>query len=590
MKKLCATIICIFIAITMMMPSVFAAGDEGVLTLPGDDGTEYPVTGISDSSYSNDENVIKLIVPENIVRLGERAFYGCINLKQIKLHNKIQRIGKDAFKETAFYNDDNNWLDNVLYIDDVLIKADPGISEVYKVREGTRLIADGAFEDCKNLKSIVLPDTVEYVGKDAFSGTALMDNTENWSDNALIINHVLISVDKEYASTFSVPEGIKTIADGAFEHSKITTVTTPDTLKFIGCNAFFDCQELSTAYLGKSVKTLGRDAFQMCNKLNAINLNEENEHFKVIDGVLYDHSLTSVVRCPQTKSGKITLPHTIKRINAYAFENCTEIKSVEIPNGCVFIGKSSFSKCEKLDISLPETIEYIDANAFRFCNSLESVRIPDNVNFLGEYAFSCCRNLKEATIGDGVKELKAHLFESCENLDVVSLGANIEKIDNTTFVSTKYLDNASNYQNGMLIASDRYLIKTARDLKNCCIPNGIAIIADGAFEYPAGNGVLSEIHLPATIEKINWGAFQEIPKAVPVHYAGSIHNFIEVTDFDWDCINLYTSDFTSAVWSVSIIFGVFGDSVVALVVVENIKRKQATANEKEDEDENESTK
>ena len=62
MKKLCSIMICIVLMVSMVTVSASATANEGVLTLPEDDGTGYPVTGVSDS-YSNDEEIYKVIVP-----------------------------------------------------------------------------------------------------------------------------------------------------------------------------------------------------------------------------------------------------------------------------------------------------------------------------------------------------------------------------------------------------------------------------------------------------------------------------------------------------------------------------------------------
>ena len=546
MKRLSAVIICTVIMISMITVSVSAAENNGVLTLPKDDGTGYPITGVSDF-YSYHKDVNKVIVPESIVRLEEQAFYACTNLKQIKLHDNIQRIGKQAFEKTAYYEDSDNWFDGVLYIGDVLIKANPDIvSKTYQVKAGTRLIADGAFENCKSLKSIVLPDTIEYVGADAFSGTALMTDEKNWLNNSLIINHVLVSVEKEYNGVFSVPDGIRTVADGAFEHSKVTEVTTPESLKFIGYNAFWDCQELVSVHLGKSVETLGRGPFRMCNKLKTTSVHADNKHFSVVDGVLYNHQVSEVIRCPQKMVGYITLPNSVKNINAYSFECCDELERVDLPFGCVFIGNAAFYLCTELkNIIFPTTMEYIDSSAFSYRSSLESIVVPDNVYYLGKYAFNYCLNLKEVVIGNGVKELKYCLFESCKKLDYVTLGKNIRRIDDTVFLFTKYVSNVDNYKVGLLISSDKYLIKVAQDVRTCYIPDGITIIADGAFENLSKEGYLREVYVPSSIECFNWGAFYDIPETVPIYYDGTIEKFIDITNFDRNCINLYTSDVNS---------------------------------------------
>ncbi len=583
MKKLIITIFCFLITVVISVGTVSAASDEGVLKLPEDDGTGYPVTGVSDS-YSNDDEVTKVIIPENIVRIDDKTFYGCSNLNQIRTHDKIQRIGADAFFGTAYYKDQDNWNNGVLYIGDCLIKADPDkISSTYTVRNGTRLIADEAFKDCENLTSIEFPETVQYVGKDAFIGTELFNNKENWTDNSLLIGHVLISFDKEYEGVFSLPTTVATIADGAFEHSKVTEIITLDSLKYIGQDAFWDSQNLKSISLGASVKTLGRGPFRMCDNLEKITVDSRNENFAVVDGVLYNKQLSAVIRCPEKLSGTVTLPASVYKINAYAFEWCTEIEGVVIPEGCLFIGNSAFSVCENLsDINIPETMEYIDHYAFSYCNSIESMNICDNVTYLGRYVFTCCMNLKDITIGNGLIELKEGLFESCEKLANVSLGENLEEINESAFANTKYVSDVSNYEYGLLISSDKYLIKVAQDVSSCYIPSGITLVADGAFEKLSESYLLEDVHVPASLKKFNWGAFRDVPSGVPVHFDGTIHKFIDITDVDWDCINLYTKDYSSTIWSVVITTLITLAFTIGILTFNYVKKKHVVE-ETEDE-------
>lgn len=586
MKRFIAAIMCVAIVLTMSTVTAFASSeDSSVLKLPEDDGTGYPVTGISGDSYKNNDDVTKLVVPENITRLGERVFIGCSNLEQIKLHDKIQVIGESAFERTAYYEDKDNWENGVLYIGDALIKADSKkIGEIYSIRKGTRIIADGAFKDCQKLSSITVPDTVEYVGTDAFVGTAYFETQENWSDNMLVLDHLLLAIDNEYAGIVDVPEGIITIADGAFAHSKITELTTPDSLKYIGYNAFWDCQNLTKVSIAKSVTTIGRGPFRMCTDLSDIFVHEENEMFSVVDGVLYNKQLSAVIRCPHRLTGDVVIPRSVTKINAYAFEWCTGIESIAIPEGCVFIGNSAFSVCENLsDVILPESMEYIDHYAFSYCNSIESIAVPDNVYYLGKYAFTCCMDLKEVVLGDKITVLKEGLFESSEKLNTVNLGGNIEEISDSAFRFTKYISNVSKYRNGLLIASDKYLIKVAQDVVNCTIPSGVTVIADGAFENLSEESSIKEVHVPSSVKKFNWGAFVDVPEKIPVYYSGSWNSFVSKTEFDWDCINLHTTDFKTTIWSVVTLSGVFVLFVSGMVIFNNLKKRYDQEAETEDE-------
>lgn len=579
MKKVLSLFLCLMITASAFSLTASAVTDDGVLTLPEDDGSGYPVTGILDS-YKYDESIYKLIVPDNIIRIGSQAFYFCENLEQIKLNDKIQKIGEEAFYGSAYYEEKDNWTDGVLYIGDCLIKANPyAVSDSYEVRNGTRLIADGAFNDCKNLSSIIIPDTVEYIGSNVFTDTAFFGNQDNWKNGALILDYLLIAADRYYTGVFNVPDGIRTIADDAFTNcSQITEVTTPDSLKHIGQNAFFDCQKLTNISIGKSVETLGRGPFRMCTALQSVTVNNENKYFAAADGILYNKQLSSVLRCPQKTVGKVTLPDSVTKINSYAFEFCSELESVEIPSGCVFIGDSAFAYCEILsDVTIPESTEYIDINAFSYCNRIASVSVPDNVRHLGRCAFTCCTNLKEVRIGNGVTVITDSLFESCEKLKKVVLGDNIESISSTAFRDTAYISDVKNYQNGLLISSDKYLIKAAPDVKKCIIPSGVTLIADGAFDYPSENGSISEIHIPSSVEQLDIYTFSGVPDTVPIYYDGNVSNF------GYEDLNLYTADFYTLVWAMVAFIGALCVFVLTVWISDSYKKRHNQSEETEEE-------
>jgi len=573
MKRLIAIIFCLAFVLAALPVAASVSSEGCLLTLTEDDHTGYPVTGISGNRYQYNHEVTKLVVPPNIIRLGYGLFIGCSNLSQIELHDKIQVIGERAFERTAYYEDETNRIDGVLYIGDALIRADPQmISHSYTVRQGTRIIADGAFRDCKNLHAISLPDTVEYVGTDAFAGTSLFENQEAWQDGMLIADHVLLALHPTYSGVLSVPENIKTIADGACKGSRITALITSDSLRYIGYHAFWDCRNLQTVRLGKSVQTLGRGPFRLCDELSEICVQEDNPYFAVKDGVLYDKQQTTVIRCPHRRSDSVTLPASVTKISAYAFERCAELESVVIPEGCLFIGNSAFSTCEKLtDVALPESMEYIDHYAFAYCNGLESVVIPDRVNYLGKYVFTCCMGLHQAIIGNGVTTLREGLFESAKNLNNVTLGNSICKISGSVFWDTDYISNVARYKNGLLIASDRYLLKAAHDVTSCNIPAGVTVIADGAFENLTEE--LREIRVPSSVKSFDRDAFSDIPETVPVYYAGSWSSFARRANFDPARINLYTTDFDGMLGAFAALCAVLTSLTLGMLTFEYHKRK-----------------
>lgn len=577
MKKMIAMCICFMMLLCPI--STMAQTEQGVLTLPEEDGTLYPVRGVS-YGYNNNETVEKVIVPENIIRLGDEVFLNNTNLREIDLHSKIQKIGKEAFAGTAYYNDFRKWENGVLYIEDCLIKANADeIASTYEIRPGTRLIAKGAFEGCENLQEILLPETIEYVGEDAFAGTAFYNNSENWENDVLVLGDLLIKVSENYTGVLEVEEGIQTIADGAAKGcTNLKEVVVPESMVHIGENAFLDCTNLKKVTLGKNVETLGRGPFFQCDLLTEILVNEENIHFEVVDGILFDEEFTAVVKCPQQLSGQVLLPETVSVIQAYAFAGCENLKRVILSDNCVFLGYMAFSECESLsNLTIPPKMEYIDHYAFTGA-MLEEIMIPDHVKYLGKGAFANCENLKLAVIGNGIPGLQEELFENCHNLEYVQLGKNLTYIERTAFKNTKFIYDIRNYKNGVFVVSDQYLLKVAPDVVECEVPEGVEVIADGAFEY-VNNAELKKIHLPKSLKAYNRLAFNDVSEDVKISYSGSIWEFTDVADGAWHSINLVTSDFRKmTIWILVL-------AAALLFVIEMILQSNKVQEEEDDEDE-----
>jgi hypothetical protein len=89
-------------------------------------------------------------------------------LTDIKLPANVQEIKSHAFYGTGYYNNPDNWDNNVLYIDNYLIQGNEKLSGNYTIKDGTTLIANWAFTKNKNLTSVIMPDSVKYLGKGLF--------------------------------------------------------------------------------------------------------------------------------------------------------------------------------------------------------------------------------------------------------------------------------------------------------------------------------------------------------------------------------------------------------------------------------------
>ena len=107
-------------------------------------------------------------IPNSVTSIDSEAFENCLNITEITISDNVISIGANAFYNSGYYNNESNWKDKVLYIDNCLIQAKKDISGSYTIKNGTITIADNAFTGCKSLAGIIIPDSVITIGNEAF--------------------------------------------------------------------------------------------------------------------------------------------------------------------------------------------------------------------------------------------------------------------------------------------------------------------------------------------------------------------------------------------------------------------------------------
>ena len=223
------------------------------------------------------------------------------------------------------------------------------------------------------------------------SGTGDMPNFTNASDQPWYSQ-------RDNITSVVISSGVTSIGSTAFRYvSKLTSVTIPGTVTSIAYYAFGNCARLTSVTIPNSVTTISSIAFTNCTGLTAFNVDDDNNNYASIDGVLFNKAETSLFIYPAGKTETTyTIPNSVTSIEGYVFQNCSKLTSVVIPNSVTSIGVYAFSRCTGLtSVTIPNSVTSIGYGAFEICTGLTSVTIPISVTSLGGYVFSGCTGLTE---------------------------------------------------------------------------------------------------------------------------------------------------------------------------------------------------
>jgi len=130
----------------------------------------------------------------------------------------------------------------------------------------------------------------------------------------------------------------------------------------------------------------------------------------------------------------VVMPDSVTRIGNQAFAYCLALTSITIPDSVTSIGEGAFSECTSLtSIAIPDSVTSIGQEAFLYCTSLTCVIIPDSVTRIGGLVFYCCTGLTSVTIGNRVTSIGGYAFSGCTGLTSVLIPDSVTRIGGSAF-------------------------------------------------------------------------------------------------------------------------------------------------------------
>ena len=332
-------------------------------------------------------------------------------------------------------------------------------------------IGDYAFYYCKLLTSVTLPNSITKIGQSAFNGCTGL-------------------------TSVTLPNNITEIAAAAFAGcTGLTSVVIPNSVENISNSAFDSCTGLTSVIIGSSVNIIYSYAFNGCTSLAEI-VSHATTAPKCLSDVFSKVPPTCTLYVPANGTGYDVAPWSsftnIQKFSTngespivYSFDD--DAKTATVTNG-----KSCSGAIAIPDVVLNDGVWYtvtaIGKNAFEDCTALTEITIPDNVESLGQWAFRRCSNLKTVTIGSGVASIDYTRFYQCSSLETI-----VVTEDNPNYDSRNDCNAIISKENGTLVLGCRTTV----------IPDDISSIGENAFH---GRGLQSAT-IPDDVTSIGESAF-----------------------------------------------------------------------------------
>ena len=396
-----------------------------------------PVTRIGSDAFRGCKGLTSITIPDSATSIGDYAFLGCTGLTSVTIGNGVTSIGYCAFYGCTGLTS-VTIPDSVTSIGNSAFEGCTGLTSV-TIGNSVTSIGRSAFSDCTSLTSISIPNSVMSIDAGALRGCSSLETitipfvgarpitTDNYNDGYKQVFGWIFGYEKTESGKIvngAVPQYATYVTPiniyWYYIPTSLKTVVLGNTIQTIPICGFFNCNWLTSITIPESVTSIGGGAFGNCSGLTTVNWNATActsagllSNYPVFDNcsnlktVNIGNNVTiipSEVFRGCTGLTSITIPGSVKNIGESAFSGCTELTSIIVVKGnskyhsaenCLIETATNtlILGCKTSVIPTDGSVTSIGTEAFRGCTGLTSITIPDSVTSIDYRAFYNCTGL-----------------------------------------------------------------------------------------------------------------------------------------------------------------------------------------------------
>ena len=415
-------------------------------------------------------------------------------------------------------------------------------------------IGDRAFENRTDLRTVMIPDSVEKIEFEAFYNCINLKIVD-LSSNLTTIGYDVFGNCKSI-SKIEIPKSLKkfdgtwgrgtNLSYGAFGGcSNLKTVNFEAGSTIVCAALFMGCDGIEEIELPDTITEIGDSAFKSCKNLN-----------------------------------KVIIPESVTKIDGDAFAECSGLIDIKMHEGINTIGSRAFYKCDRLlDIVIPDSVEKIEFEAFRGCDKLENIKLSENLTIVGYGVFGDCKSISKIEIPKSLKKfdgtwgrgtnLSYGAFGGCSNLKTVNFEAGSTIVCAALFMGCDGIEEIELPDTITEIGDSAF--KSCKNLNKVIIPESVTKIDGDAFAECSG---LIDIKMHEGINTIGSRAFYKCDRLLDIVIPDSVEK-IEFEAFR-GCDKLENIKLSENLTIVG--YGVFGDckSISKIEIPKSLKKFDGT--------------